>query len=85
MRRGLLPCSSVGSSTPVLADSSVCGAVHPVALDSGRLSSAAVSTLVHPVVIAGRSSGSIVAKASVVLDYVVGRVGNAATDGVTGY
>lgn len=78
MPRDFLPCGSSRSRTPVLAGSSVCVAVHPVALDSGRL------TLVHPVIVAGGSSGSIVAKASVVLDYVVGRVGSAAADGVAG-
>lgn len=76
--RGLLPSGSDRSSTPILTSSSVCGAVHPVALDSGGL------TLVHPVIVAGGSSGSIVTKASIVLDYVVGRVGNAAADGVAG-
>lgn len=82
MPRSLLPSGSGRSSTPFLASSSICGAVHPVALDSSRLSSVA-GTLVHPIVVAGGSSGSIAAKASAVLD-VVGRIGSAAADGMTG-
>lgn len=84
MPRGLLP--SGRSNIPILAtsdSSSNLGTVHPVALDSGGLSSA-IGAAVHPVIIAGGSSGRIITKASAVLDYPVGRISLAADSRVTG-
>jgi hypothetical protein len=84
MPRGLLPFSSGRSSTPLFASSSNIGGVHPAALDSDRLSNT-IGTIVHPIIIAGGSSGSIFTKASVALDHIVGGIGLAAADRVTGW
>jgi hypothetical protein len=83
---GLLPFGSGSGrgSTPLFASSSDLGGVHPVALDSDRLSNT-LGTAVHPIFIAGGSSGSIVTKASVALDRIVGGIGLAAADCVTGW
>jgi hypothetical protein len=81
---GLLPLGSSRSSTPLVASSSDLGGVHPVALDSNGLGSA-LGTVVHPILVAGRASGSIVTKASIVLDHVIGSISLAAADRVTSF
>jgi hypothetical protein len=80
--RGLLPFGSGRSSTPLVASSSDLGGVHPVALDSNGLSSA-LGTVVHPIVVAGGTSGSIVTKAGIILNHIVGGISLAAADRVT--
>jgi hypothetical protein len=79
---GLLPFGRGRGSTPLFASGSDLGGVHPVALDSDGLSNT-IGTAVHPIVIAGGSSGSIVTKAGVALDHIVGGIGLAAANCVT--
>lgn len=75
--------SSSRSSSPVLASSGFGGVLHPVAFDSSSGFNSAVSGVVHPVIVAGWSSGAVVTKASIVLDSVLGGIGGAAADCMT--
>lgn len=86
--RPLLPLSSSSSrsSSPFLTSgsggSSRVGGVHPVTLNGSRLRGGCSSAAVHPVIGSGRASGAVIAKASILLDDIVGRVCLAATDSV---